>query len=93
MIPRAGGSLFVRPESSQAGVLSGRDAIAAMYGAVFEGLFPPADTEREITVELVGGGHALVHWTAKTSAVRTIAAWRSPGHGTAHLRRRQVSGE
>jgi uncharacterized protein (TIGR02246 family) len=61
--------------SSQAGVLSGRGAIAAMYGPVFEGLFPPADTDLEVTAEIVVGDHALVHWTAKTSTIRTIGGF------------------
>lgn len=61
--------------SAMAGVMSGKDAIGAMYGPVFDGLFPPADTMIEVTAEVIAGDHALVHWTATTSKVRTIGGF------------------
>lgn len=63
--------------SAMAGVLVGKGAIAAMYAPVFESLFPPADTTLEVTAEVIAGDHALVHWTAATSKVRTIGGFDS----------------
>jgi ketosteroid isomerase-like protein len=61
--------------SAPAGVLTGKDAIAAMYGPVFDGLFPPADTTLEVTAKLIAADHALVHWTATTPKVRTVGGF------------------
>jgi uncharacterized protein (TIGR02246 family) len=61
--------------SAAAGALSGKDAIAAMYAPVFEGLFPPADTVLELTAEVFAADFALVHWTATTSKVRTVGGF------------------
>lgn len=63
--------------SAMAGAITGKAAIAAMYAPVFEGLFPPADTKLEVTAEIIAGDHALVHWTATTSAVRTVGGFDS----------------
>jgi uncharacterized protein (TIGR02246 family) len=61
--------------SAAAGALVGKDAIAAMYGQVFEHMFRPDDTKLTVTAEIYSGDHALVHWTAVTSTVRTIGGF------------------
>lgn len=61
--------------SAAGGAIVGRNAIAAMLAKVFDSLFPPSDTRLDITDQIVFDNHALVHWTATTSTIRTVGGF------------------
>lgn len=61
--------------SAQGGALKGGQEIGVMFGEVFESVFRPDDTTLEIGAVVVSGDHALVHWTATTSTVRTVGGF------------------
>jgi uncharacterized protein (TIGR02246 family) len=57
------------------GAIVGKDAIGAMLEEVFATLFPPDDTQLDVTGEIMSGEHALIHWTASTSKLKTTGGF------------------
>ena len=57
------------------GVVDGKAAIGALLAQTFAELLPPADTALLVDAIVIGGDHALVHYTAVTSTVRLGGAF------------------
>lgn len=57
------------------GVVAGKAAIGALLAQTFAELLPPGDTTLTVDAIVIAGDHALVHYTAVTSAVRISGAF------------------